>query len=55
MLFFLTRRAPFLGIVVGLALFIWGLVEHAVVAEAIGVIVTIVGVVRTVASLRERK
>jgi uncharacterized membrane protein HdeD (DUF308 family) len=55
MLFFLTRRAPYLGILVGLALFIWGLVEHAVVAEAIGAVVTVVGVVRTVASLRERR
>ena len=54
MLSFLTRRAPFLGVVIGLALLVWGLVDHAVVPEAIGCVVTVVGVVRTVAAVRRR-
>ena len=54
MLSFLTRRVPFLGVVIGLALLIWGLAEHSVVPEAIGGIVTVVGVVRTVAAFRQR-
>lgn len=55
MLSFLTRRVPFLGVVIGLVLFVWGVIQHAVVAEGIGAIVTVVGVVRTVASFRERR
>lgn len=54
MLSFLTRRVPFLGVVIGLALLIWGLVNHSVVPEAIGCIVTVVSVVRTIAAFRER-
>lgn len=55
MLSFLTRRVPFLGVVIGLALFVWGLVQHSAVPEVVGAIVTVVGVARTVSSLRERR
>jgi uncharacterized membrane protein HdeD (DUF308 family) len=55
MLSFLTRRVPFLGVVIGLALLVWGLAEHAVLPEVIGAIATVAGVVRTVASLRGRR
>ena len=54
MLSFLTRRVPFLGVVIGLALLIWGLVGHSVVPEVIGCVVTVVGVVRTVVAFRQR-
>jgi energy-converting hydrogenase Eha subunit C len=55
MLSLFTRRMPFLGVVIGVALVVWGVAHHSVLLEAIGCVVTVVGVVRTIAALRRRR
>lgn len=55
MFFFLGKRMPFLGVIIGVALLIFGVLRHSPIAEVVGCIVIVVGVVRTIASLREKR
>jgi hypothetical protein len=50
---FPARR--FVGVVIGVAVVIWGVAHHSVLIEAIGCVVAAVGVVRTIAALRGRR
>jgi uncharacterized membrane protein HdeD (DUF308 family) len=51
----LFKRMPFVGVILGVVLLIWGVTSHAVILDVIGGVVTVVSVVRTVVGLRERR
>ena len=51
---FLTRRVPFLGVIIGVAFVIWGVAAHSTLREVVGVVAIVYGLVRTIGARRSR-
>jgi hypothetical protein len=54
-MFFIGRRVPVLGIVLGVAFIIWGVAAHSTLREIIGILTALAGARGTIKLVRERR